>query len=149
MTCSDSEHTYLRSKYKPKGLSLAPYAWIGIRLHLPAGVSGRPATRDPTRASVLGRSLNFPATYTARASICINSMSPLLFTFQRCARSYISAVRQQRWYSSTVDPANLPLAGIRILDLTRVLAGVCRVPVPTDLLSNFFVLAAILYTDPR
>lgn len=84
--------------------------------------------------------------WLARASVPTNSMSPLLLALRRCVRSHIPALRRQ---SSTLYPAKLPLAGIRVLDLTRVLAGVCRVPVFTSFSANYFVLAAILYTDSR
>ncbi|KAI5841122.1 CoA-transferase family III domain-containing protein [Morchella snyderi] len=52
----------------------------------------------------------------------------LLAIFRSChvrssCRASAQVQRPRRWYSSDMDPAKHPLAGIRVLDLTRVLAG--------------------------
>lgn len=98
----------------------------GLGLRRPLGPRQLPPEPQPL-AEASARPSCCPTIPITKASVSSSSMFPLLPISRRCAQNCISALRQRRWYSSTLDPAKLPLAGIRVLDLTRVLAGVCLV----------------------
>ena len=76
---------------------------------------------------------------------------------QRLTRPLVSAAckplarRAPRRYLATpapgIDDAALPLAGIRVLDMTRVLAGVCVPPGPPTPAVVLTSVPAILYAD--
>jgi len=84
-------------------------------------------------------SLFFPTLHDRLESDCAAAIDTMLRSFatrphcRSCQRQFLRA------FSSTADTPTLPLSGTRVLDLTRVLAGVS---VPHEFYSN-----AMEYTD--